>query len=209
MAASDGTGVGEIAATATFAATPAPAFKIKEDWYQSETHVVINILVKNMKNEDVNISYDDQSVTVDLKLPDKQTCFMYKLSHPVVPSQSSHRVLSSKIEVKLKKVDGIRWEKLEAETGTHPSEKKKLQPKNWDKVVASAETEEDKPQGEAALNALFQQIYGEGSDDVRRAMNKSFVESGGTVLSTQWNDVKSKAVEVKPPDGLEFRKWND
>lgn len=52
---------------------------------------------------------------------------------------------------------------------------KKPQAKNWDKVVASAETEEDKPQGEAALNALFQQIYGEGSDDVRRAMNKSFV----------------------------------
>lgn len=48
--------------------------------------------------------------------------------------------------------------------------------KNWDKVVvALGETEDDKPQGEAALNALFQQIYGEGSDDVRRAMNKSFV----------------------------------
>lgn len=48
--------------------------------------------------------------------------------------------------------------------------------KNWDKVVvALAETEDDKPQGEAALNALFQQIYGEGSDEVRRAMNKSFV----------------------------------
>ncbi|XP_026287503.1 protein SGT1 homolog [Frankliniella occidentalis] len=195
------------------AVVPAPAAmpKIREDWYQTETHVIINILVKNLKDDNVEIAYADDSVTINLKLPDKQTCFKYNLLHPINSSQSSHKILSSKVEIKLKKADGIRWEKLEADASALPSEVGKApKEKNWDKVVvALAETEDDKPQGEAALNALFQQIYGEGSDDVRRAMNKSFVESGGTVLSTVWKDVKEKTVDVKPPDGVEYRKWND
>lgn len=205
MASSEGT-----ECPTAVAQTPPTPPKIRDDWYQTETHIVINILVKNMKQEDVSITYGVQTATVDLKIPERPTCLRYNLSHPIVPDQSSHRILSSKIEVKLKKADGIRWQKLESETALQPSEDVKPQKeKNWDKVVvALGETEEDKPQGEAALNELFQQIYGQGSDDVRRAMNKSFVESGGTVLSTVWNDVKKGTVEVKPPDGVEYRKWD-
>lgn len=40
-------------------------------------------------------------------------------------------------------------------------------------------------------------------------MNKSFSESGGTVLSTNWQEVGEKKVDVKPPDGTEFKKWNE
>lgn len=42
----------------------------------------------------------------------------------------------------------------------------------------------------------------------RRAMNKSFQESGGTVLSTNWSEVGKGQVDVKPPDGMEFKKWD-
>ena len=81
--------------------------------------------------------------------------------------------------------------------------------KDWDKVAAqiSKDEKDEKLEGEAALNQLFQQIYGDGSDEVRKAMNKSFVESGGTVLSTNWEEVKKSTVDCKPPDGMEWKTW--
>jgi suppressor of G2 allele of SKP1 len=32
-------------------------------------------------------------------------------------------------------------------------------------------------------------------------------ESGGTVLSTNWDDVKKVKVECKPPDSMEHKKY--
>lgn len=68
--------------------------------------------------------------------------------------------------------------------------------KNWDAIIDEFEKEEEKSQD---VNELFKQIYDAGNEDVRRAMNKSFQESGGTVLSTNWSNVAEKKVEPKPP----------
>jgi len=43
-------------------------------------------------------------------------------------------------------------------------------------------------------------VVQQGDEDTRRAMMKSFVESNGTVLSTNWKEVGSKPVEWKAPE---------
>lgn len=78
-------------------------------------------------------------------------------------------------------------------------------PKNWDKIAKEIE-EQEKDEGN--VDDFFKKLYEGADEDARRAMVKSFQESGGTVLSTNWKDVGEKKVEVKPPDGCEFKKWD-
>ncbi|GIY61175.1 protein SGT1 homolog [Caerostris darwini] len=191
----------------------------KYDWYQTESHVVINILIKKVKPENARIDIEDSTKLscIAKVADDTDFSFILNLAHEVEGNNIHWKILPSKIEIKLKKVEYMMWKQLEKVQSeiqpktdevikTYPSSKTK---KDWDQIVAEVEKEEDeKPEGEAALNQLFQKIYAEGSDETRKAMNKSFMESGGTVLSTNWNDIATKKVEVNPPEGMEYKKWD-
>ena len=76
-------------------------------------------------------------------------------------------------------------------------------PKNWEKL-AGEEGDDEEP-GDA--NAFFKTLFKDATPDQQRAMMKSFTESNGTALSTDWNDVKGRTVETLPPDGVEAKKW--
>ena len=69
--------------------------------------------------------------------------------------------------------------------------------KNWAQVDKAIEKESanDKPEGDEALNGLFKQIYERSDEATKRAMIKSYQTSGGTVLSTNWGEVKEKDYE--------------
>lgn len=109
-----------------------------------------------------------------------------------------------KIEIQLSKLDTSKsWKNLEIceesnQTDTAPkypsSAKNPIDP-NKIRINES----EMEPTGEAAINALFQKIYADANEDTRRAMMKSFIESKGTVLSTNWSEVGEKEIEPVPP----------
>ncbi|NXY47257.1 SGT1 protein, partial [Ceuthmochares aereus] len=191
------------------------------DWYQTESHVIVTIMIKNAQKDDVSVQFSEKEMNASVRLPSGEDYNLkLVLLHSVVPEQSTFKVLSTKVEIKLKKPESVRWEKLEGQ-GDSPKLKQftpdtqHLYPssshytRNWDKLVVEIKEEEknEKLEGDAALNKLFQQIYSDGTDEVKRAMNKSFMESGGTVLSTNWSDVGKRKVEVNPPDDMEWKQF--
>jgi len=69
--------------------------------------------------------------------------------------------------------------------------------RDWDSIEKeiAEEEEKEKPQGDDAMNKLFQSLYANADEDTKRAMVKSYQTSGGTVLSTNWNEVSKKDYE--------------
>ncbi|KAF9761254.1 hypothetical protein IL306_003901 [Fusarium sp. DS 682] len=75
-------------------------------------------------------------------------------------------------------------------------------PKNWDTIGDDIDSDEEKD-----VNGFFKKLFKDATPEQQRAMMKSFTESNGTSLSTDWNDVKDRTVETVPPKGVEAKKW--
>lgn len=200
--------------------------RAKYDWYQTQTHVIVNILIKNVNKDTCKVDLTEKSLSATLKLPTGSDYSLeLDLSHSIIPEKSVTKVLTSKVEIKMKKQQELQWKKLEydgqgeekvkqipvqgANDTVHKYPTSSHYTRNWDKLEQEVKEEEknEKLEGDAALNKLFQQIYSDGSDETKKAMMKSFSESGGTVLSTNWGEIGNKKTEVKPPDGMEYKKW--
>jgi suppressor of G2 allele of SKP1 len=147
----------------------------------------------------------------------------------VDPVKSTYSVTASKVEVVLEKSVQRKWSSLEAvesaskdanatepvipqQTPTIPKKEaapsyptsSKSGPKNWDKLASDMEVDKEGDE----MNNFFQTLYSGADPDTRRAMMKSYQESNGTVLSTNWAEVGKGKVETSPPDGMMEQKWD-
>jgi suppressor of G2 allele of SKP1 len=75
-------------------------------------------------------------------------------------------------------------------------------PKDWDKIGADSDDESND------VDHFFKQLYKDSTPEQQRAMMKSYYESNGTALSTDWNEVSKGKVETNPPTGMEAKKWD-
>lgn len=212
------------AATTGPAGSPAEGTKVRHDWVQNNDAVTITLYIKDTERKDVAVEMEKKSASVTVQmLAGREYSMEWDLFDEIVPEKSTHTVLRTKIEMRLVKAHpGVAWRSLTADASdpadaafsrpTPPSAaptSSKNGPKNWDKIVSDFEAEEPKPEGDAALDALFKQIFANGTDEQRRAMVKSYTESGGTVLSTNWDDVKNRHVDGSAPKGQVMHKWDE
>lgn len=121
----------------------------------------------------------------------------------------------------IKANQGKKWADLEgtAEKDSTPAPKatnkpvypssSKTGPKDWDKVAKEIgkegkgkgveDEENDSDDGGDPVNSFFKKLYKDADEDTRRAMMKSYIESNGTALSTNWSEVGQGKVETSPP----------
>ncbi|KAI9291091.1 SGS-domain-containing protein [Neoconidiobolus thromboides FSU 785] len=194
--------------------------KIRHEWYQTDSSVIVSIFIKKADAKKTNVEFKEKEFTLIIQ-QDNSSDFQFTIDpllNEIDPKECKFEVLSTKIEITLKKVNfGLKWSALEASEETlvkkattdaprYPSSSKNA--KNWDQLATKIEKElAEEEKDHENVNAAFQQIYANADDDTRKAMMKSYIESNGTSLSTNWEEVSKKKMEINPPDGLVAKKW--
>ncbi|KAG6911979.1 hypothetical protein DXG01_000227 [Tephrocybe rancida] len=198
---------------------------IRHEFYETDEYLTLSIFDRGADPAQVKVDLENRKVSYT---HGDKSLVLEPLKGQIDPSTSTFTVGKVKVEIRLAKAAPGRWGGLTGDapdplansaassTSSETTTRRVDLKKNWEGItteILSSEKEkstEEDPNvgGDSTLNGFFQKIFGDADDDTKRAMMKSYSESGGTTLSTNWDEVKKAPVEVKPPQGSEWKKWN-
>ncbi|KAJ7786282.1 SGS-domain-containing protein [Mycena metata] len=198
------------------------ATTLRHEFYETDEKLTLSIFDRGADPGAVNIKFEPRKLTYT---NGDKSLVLEPLKGQITTDACEFTVGKVKVEIRLVKTVPGRWGGLigdspdplanSAASSSVTTTSVKPQ-KNWEGIttnILTAEKEkttEEDPNvgGDSTLNGFFQKIFGDADEDTKRAMMKSYQESGGTTLSTNWDEVKRGTVEVKPPAGSEWKKWN-
>lgn len=190
--------------------------KVIYNWIQTPKTVSVEIKSNHELNEYEVQIHSKSIILLDKK--DGSIKYELKLTNSIKPSNSQFKINGKRIDFELEKeVFEFNWVNLEflqpVESGSvlggYPSSAKSK--KDWDKMVSEIDQEikkDSSADSNEGMMKLFKDIYERSDEKTRRAMIKSFQTSGGTVLSTNWDEVKDKDYEGKDrPEAPKGQEW--
>ncbi|KAI1280560.1 Protein SGT1 -like protein [Halotydeus destructor] len=129
--------------------------KLKYDWYQNESYVMVSVLIKNLNENDVKVQFSESTVELEVNTSDgndqKLHLDLFKL---IDQEQSTVSVSASKLEMKLKKLESVRWTKLESDSSATRVAQVPMPNQN----VLPSTTASEVAETEAAQNNLLEQV---------------------------------------------------
>jgi len=196
----------------------------RHEFYETDQLLTLSIFDKGANPDEVAVKMTGSSLTYE---HGQKKLALDPLAGEIEPDKSDYSVGKMKVEVRLAKKSPGRWGRLvrgpNDEGGSFPrpasqavppsgASTRRAEGKNWEKVSDTIlKSEKDKTMQEdpnaVDSNHAFSELFQHLDDDAKRAMLKSYTESGGTTLSTDWNDVKKGPVPIRPPEGQEWKKW--
>ena len=72
--------------------------KLKHDWYQTQSDVYVNVMIKRLKREDVRVEFSERTLKVWIQLEEGKECSLeFHLAHQIETQMSSYKVLGTKV----------------------------------------------------------------------------------------------------------------
>ncbi|CAG8481619.1 8637_t:CDS:2 [Dentiscutata erythropus] len=88
----------------------------RHDWYQTPSYVIMSVFCKKIDKERSTISFKEKEMSINLRTADSKIFKeVFPLYQYIEPENSKYEFLSTKVEIKLKKANGISWPSLRAD----------------------------------------------------------------------------------------------